>query len=67
MKFSHFGFYTKLPFWTNSQDKDETSLTSESQMPSVMCPVCACILYWPLGIGALIYYMRAGTAKGNRF
>ena len=39
----------------------------KSKMPSVACPIFACICCWPLGIGALIFYLRAQGSQGNCF
>ena len=39
----------------------------KNKMPSVACPIFACICCWPLGIGALIYYLRANNSQGNCF
>ena len=36
-----------------------------NRMPSVACPICACILCFPLGIATLVYYLQAKSAKGN--
>jgi len=65
--YPNFSFYKKIRFRTNIRDIEEITLTSVSQMPSVMCPIGACIFSMPFGVGALIYYMRAGTSSGNRF
>ena len=44
-----------------------TSACDQSKMPSVACPIFACLCYWPLGIGALVYYLKAQSAQGTRF
>ena len=36
-----------------------------SKMPSIACPIFACLFAWPLGIGAVVYYLRAQSAQGN--
>ena len=37
------------------------------QVPNILCPICACMFCWPLGIGALTYYIKAKKAKGTLF
>lgn len=44
------------------------STCDPSMMPSLACPIFACICYWPLGIGVLFYYLRARKLiQGNCF
>ena len=37
----------------------------KSKMPSVACPIFACICFWPFGIAALAYYLRAQGSQGT--
>ena len=39
----------------------------KSKMPSLACPIFACLCCWPLGIGAIVYYLRAQASQGNCF
>ena len=44
------------------------STCDPSMMPSLACPIFACMCYWPLGIGVLFYYLRARKLiQGNCF
>ena len=44
-----------------------TPKCDERKMLSVGCPIAACIFCWPLGIGSLVFYLRAKKSQGNCF
>ena len=44
----------------------ETRNCNRDQMPSIGCPIAACLLFFPLGIGSLVCYLQAQRELGKK-
>ena len=44
---------------------DTAAACDKREMPSVGCPVFACLCFFPVGFGALIYYLKARGSQDS--